>query len=144
VPRRQLVDDQLRAERRPRVRRTYAHDQEPARVRHDVGRERDRAEERQRRRERGRRAVARSTRRRSPGDRGNSRDDGDHRKHVTRANVLPEVASREREQQDEPERERRLHDGQRRVAQREQLQRPADDRQRDPADPQPLAREAGE
>lgn len=84
------------------------------------------------------------SRRSRPGDRRNSRDDRADRGDVPGVYRLPEVPRCQHEQQHEPECERRLHDGQRRVAKREQLQRPAERRQRDPADPEPLSRECAE
>lgn len=121
MARRELVDHQLRAERGQRVGGACRHDQRASPGLRRVRSHGHRGHEPQRERERQARGVPGRPRGSGPRNRGDSRDDRDHGEHVTCANALPEEARGERKQQDEPERQRRLDDGQGDVAQREEL-----------------------
>jgi hypothetical protein len=139
---RQLVDQDLRAERGPRV-AGAGRDHEPKRCKRAAGGGGDirggdeGAEPSECEAERDRAGVRSASRRRRPRDSGDAEDDAGATEQLARPDALVEHSSREDEEEDDPEREDRLDERQRGERQGQELQRPARDRESDRAEPQP-------
>jgi peptidoglycan/xylan/chitin deacetylase (PgdA/CDA1 family) len=148
-PPRDLVHEELRAERCPRIAGTCREHQpqrgQPASDRgSDIRRRDEGAEGSERETERKRSSVRGASRRGRPCDPADAEDDPCAAEQLARPDPLVEDPGREHEQQDDAKREDGLDEGQRCQRQRDELQRPAGGGERDCADPQRSPREAHE
>ncbi len=82
--------------------------------------------------------------RRCPADAGNTGRDAEHAEDLAAADGLLQAAGADREQEDDPEGERRLDDGERRLGEGDGLQRPAGQVEDDPEQPARPADQADE